>query len=716
MALVGPAPFLWVVRRARPSSGALFGLTFGFVFFGATLYWIWLFGALAWSALTIVLSLWTAAFGFLAPSVWNDERPAVSILALCGMWTAIEWLRGMWPLGGFTWGSLGVSQVGDRTLLHLASVGGVWLVTFAVIWVNLLLVVAIEQRSARRAILPIVLATAIVLAPVIIPLPAADGRPIDIAAVQVDVRRAQGSPSEVDRAVARLNISQSSALSSNPPDLMVWGEGALDPGATSDPVTYTAVRAAIARIGAPALVGAVVNSIGRQYTEALLFDAGGTLVGQYRKTHLVPFGEYVPWRSELSFISALKQVPVDRTPGTSIQPMSVGGLPPFGTPICFENSFPSIDRAFVRAGATFLVITTDDASYRMTAASAQQVQMSQMRAVEDGRWIVHDAVSGESAMIDPTGRIVGRTNLFEPAILRRTIRSSDELTWYVRLGDWVPLVSLVFVIVALSSPRKRRRNRRDPAPLGPSPRTLVILPTFNERDTIEQVVHELLALGERVDILVVDDSSPDGTGALVEAIARHEPRVRLIERPVKSGLGSAYLLGFRTALEDGYDLVVEMDSDLSHRPAQLSGLLAAAGSHDMVVGSRYVPGGSVTNWGLLRVGLSRAGNAYARFMLDLPLRDATSGFRVYRRPLLEELTRRPFTSDGYGFQIELAWRAGRLGYDLHEEPITFQERQHGVSKISRTIVLEALWLVTRWGLKSRFGGGEPLTASQAERP
>jgi len=262
--------------------------------------------------------------------------------------------------------------------------------------------------------------------------------------------------------------------------------------------------------------------------------------------------------------------------------------------------------------------------------------------------------------------------------------------------------ALVVGIVAAT--RRRMAKRPAPPPLPPDRRrTLVILPTFNERDTIEWVLARLLALPERVDVLVVDDSSPDGTGELSRAVAAEEPRVRVLERPVKAGLASAYLDGFRTGIADGYDLLVEMDSDLSHAPEELPRLLAAAAAgQDLTVGSRYVAGGSVTDWSPARIALSRAGNRYARLMLELPVHDATSGFRVYRRALLQELIARPVHSDGYAFQIELVWRACNAGYDVGEVPITFREREHGHSKLSRRIVAEALWLVTVWGIKARL--------------
>ena len=261
--------------------------------------------------------------------------------------------------------------------------------------------------------------------------------------------------------------------------------------------------------------------------------------------------------------------------------------------------------------------------------------------------------------------------------------------------------------------RGRGGHGMPPEALPEDPRTLVILPTYNERETIEWVLERLTALPERVDVLVVDDSSPDGTADLVRAEAEGDPRIRLLVRPAKSGLASAYLEGFRTALAENYDLVVEMDSDLSHRPEELPSLLAAARAHDLTIGSRYMPGGSVTNWSASRVALSRAGNRYARLMLGLPVHDATSGFRVYRRRLLAELVRGPIRSDGYGFQIELVDRANRMGFDIGEAPITFSEREHGHSEMSRRIVVEALWLVTLWGVEERLG---MRGAPSAQRP
>jgi apolipoprotein N-acyltransferase len=703
---VAPIPLLWLVRGSRPGRAALCGFAFGLAYFGALLYWILLFGELGWAALVMMSAGFTAAFGALAPAVWRREHPLLGTLGLAGLWTIIEWIRGMIPLGGFGWGQLGVTQV-DAPALPLASIGGVWALSFLVMVVAGLLLLAWERwGSGRRAGALVLAAGALVLAvvPASIPIPAPDGRTLDVAAIQVDVASVQDLVgADEDVAVAQLNIDRHLELADDPPDLVVWGEGALDPGVTSDPLQMTAVSQAIATVGVPTIAGAVTDDLdGTERTVTLAFDGTGRTVDRYVKVKLVPFGEYVPLRRELGWISATDQVPVDRTPGTDVSLISIPGLPPIGTPICYENSFPSIDREMTREGAGFLVVVINNASYDRTAASEQHLQMSRLRAVENGRWVVHAAVSGISAFIDERGDVVDSRGLFEPATMRAMVRSSDRRTVFTRLGDWVPWGSIILVVGLIALPRSRRRPHREPGPLPAQLRTLVILPTYNERATIGAVLDGLTATATELDILVVDDGSPDGTGAIVRELSEADPHIRLVERPRKSGLASAYAVGFERASAEGYDLAVEMDSDLSHRPEELPRLLEAAQRHHLVIGSRYVPGGSVTNWSRARVALSKAGNLYARFCLGFSVHDATSGFRVYRREALEEITATPITSDGYGFQIELVYRAWNLGLSVGEAPISFREREHGQSKISRRIVVEALWLVTLWGLRARF--------------
>ncbi|HEV7907548.1 MAG TPA: polyprenol monophosphomannose synthase [Pseudonocardiaceae bacterium] len=235
--------------------------------------------------------------------------------------------------------------------------------------------------------------------------------------------------------------------------------------------------------------------------------------------------------------------------------------------------------------------------------------------------------------------------------------------------------------------------------LGP---VLVVIPTYNERDNIGKIVKRLHAALPQVQVLVVDDGSPDGTGELADEMAAADERVHVMHRTEKAGLGAAYVAGFGWALENGYAVVVEMDADGSHAPEDLPRLLDALTDADLVLGSRYVPGGSVVNWPKRREVLSRGGNIYSKLALGAKVNDITGGFRAYRAEVLRELNLHTVASQGYCFQIDLAWRTIELGYRVVEVPITFTEREIGESKMSGNIVREALWRVTKWGVRRRL--------------
>ena len=233
------------------------------------------------------------------------------------------------------------------------------------------------------------------------------------------------------------------------------------------------------------------------------------------------------------------------------------------------------------------------------------------------------------------------------------------------------------------------------APLVVTADCTVVIPTYNERENIIPLIERVLAL-PRFRVLVVDDNSPDGTGVLVAAQAQHEPRVGLLARAGKLGLGSAYVAGFRRALAEGAQFIYEMDADFSHDPAYLPTLLDAAETrYDLALGSRYVAGGGTTDWGLVRKLISRGGNMYAGVILGLPVRDATGGFRCYRRSVLETIDLDAIRSNGYGFQVEMVYRAIQAGFRVGEIPIIFPDRRVGKSKMSRKIVAEALVNVLR---------------------
>lgn len=232
---------------------------------------------------------------------------------------------------------------------------------------------------------------------------------------------------------------------------------------------------------------------------------------------------------------------------------------------------------------------------------------------------------------------------------------------------------------------------------------LIVLPTYNEHENVERMLRSIREAIAEAEVLVVDDGSPDGTAEIVERVAGEIGRIELLRRGSKGGLGAAYRAGFRVALARGYDVVVEMDADFSHDPAMIRQLVAPveAGEAELVIGSRYVAGGSTPDWPKNRRLISRTGNRYLRLMLDLPIADATAGFRAYAAPALAKIDLAGLQAGGYVFQVEMADRIVQNGGRVMEIPITFHDRAFGNSKMSSKIVREALWLVTKWGIARR---------------
>lgn len=239
-----------------------------------------------------------------------------------------------------------------------------------------------------------------------------------------------------------------------------------------------------------------------------------------------------------------------------------------------------------------------------------------------------------------------------------------------------------------------------PASMNPA---VVCIPTYNERENLPDIVRAVLAVDARVDILIIDDNSPDGTGDVADALAKESPRVKVLHRERKEGLGRAYLAAFHHALAAGYAYVVEMDADFSHHPRYLPQILdAAEAGADLVLGSRYVTGGGTVNWGFARQVISQGGSLYARTVLGVPIRDLTGGFKCFRRHVLETLDLNAIQSTGYGFQIELTYKTLGAGFRVREVPIVFEDRRVGQSKMSKKIFLEAFTMV----LKLRLGLGK----------
>lgn len=714
LGFVALVPLLWALRGIRARRGALLGLMFGVVFHGFLLSWLIPVTGIGWAALVLVLAAFMAIFGALVPVVWRSDAPIRTALAVGAAWGLVELFRNTWPFGGWPWVNLGATQHDNPLTLPFAALAGSIGLGFLVAAINALVLLALIRAGTwRRAVVPAAVAVGLAVLPAAVPLAEPDGPTVDVAVIQGNVPLEIGTASRIieDDLVAENHARLHLELAGDPPDLAVWPENALDRDPTRDAVLGPVVEDAIRTVGVPTLVGAITETPdGRLLNENLEYTADGAVVDRYAKNHLLPFGEFVPGRRFLDWIPDIRRVRADLSAGSEPGRFRVPGVGEFASIICFENAFPDLVRDYVTENSGFLVVSTNNSTFGISAAPEQHVVLSEMRAVESGRWVIHGALSGISAVISPAGEVVGRTGLFEPAVLRARVATATGTTPYDRFGGWLPLAFLVLLGLVYLAPR--RAPERGMAPLPDDARTAVILPTYNERESVEEVVERVLAASPRVDVKVVDDSSPDGTGDIVRKVADREPRVTLVERPEKGGLASAYLDGFALALAEGYDLVVEMDADLSHRPEDLPRLLEAAAGHHLTIGSRYVAGGWVRNWSLFRRVLSRGGNLYVRLLLGLPVADATSGFRVYRWDALRELITHRLRSDGYAFQVELAYRAWRRGMAVGEVPITFEERRHGHSKISRAIVVEALWQVLVWAVRDRLLRHRPPSREQ----
>ncbi len=234
-------------------------------------------------------------------------------------------------------------------------------------------------------------------------------------------------------------------------------------------------------------------------------------------------------------------------------------------------------------------------------------------------------------------------------------------------------------------------------------KTLIIIPTYNEMDNISRLIPDLLERYENLDILVVDDNSPDGTGNYVEDLSKQNPRIKIIKRSRKQGLGTAYIAGFKYAIQHEYEYVFEMDADFSHDPKEIKNLLEAAEQYDLVLGSRYIKGVNVINWPMRRLLLSYFANKYTRFITGMPIQDATGGFKCFRRKVLESINLNQIGSNGYAFQIEMTFKAWKKGFKVGEIPIVFVDRMKGTSKMSKKIVREAIFMVWKLRIRSVLG-------------
>jgi apolipoprotein N-acyltransferase len=617
---------------------------------------------------------------------------------------------------------------------------------------------------ALGALLPAVGILALAVAGLAVPLPtgAQDGT-LRVAAIQGGVhepggydalgQRLQVTSNHVDQTLKL--AAQVGAGNIPAPGLVVWPENSSDVDPFRNPDAANLLNEAAQAVGTDILVGAVLDGPGRGHVRnaGLLWTPTGFSGEMYVKHRPVPFAEYLPGRSVLQ--KMIKRF-ADEMPNDFVHGTGPAVLPAahtvIGDVICFEVAYDGNVRASVDQGARLLVVQTNNASFGRKGESQQQLAMTRIRAVEHGRATIQVSTSGQSAIISPDGTVLAQTGLYEPGVLSAALPLRTARTLADRVGAIPEAVATALgaaaIIAGIATGRRRPRlatttgprhtgpdhdgTPRDASPAphdarGPQadPRTghrpdgrgqerngvdahrvVVCVPTYNERENLTRTAHRLREANPTVDLLVIDDNSPDGTGQIADELAREDPQIHVLNRAGKSGLGSAYVAGFSWALRHGYDVVVEMDADGSHQPEELPRLLARLATADVVIGSRWVPGGQVRNWPRSRLILSRGANLYVRAALGIPMRDATAGYRAYRADVLRARDLNQIQSQGYCFQVDLAWTAWRQGFQVAEVPITFVERERGASKMSRSIIVEAFWRTALWAVASgRRGPG-----------
>jgi apolipoprotein N-acyltransferase len=453
MAWVAMVPLLVALRAVRLRRAVAYGALFGVGFYGTLLVWVSHVGWLAWTVLVVVQALYVALFAGLGSAIARRGSAILFAVALPSTWVAVDYLRSLFPVGGFTWGQLAQSQTPIDYILKPASIGGAWLLTWLLVAVNAQLALA----WSRRAPFPHVAVAAILIAaPLATPSQAAGGRAIDVAIVQGNVPRGSGS-SGFDRLV---RIAEDHAVEtaevSEGIDLVVWPESALGLDIDAVPEMEEAVDAAAGSVDAPMIVGGEID-VGPDHRRVVAFEvsAEGEVTDTYVKTHLVPFGEYVPARSLFDWIPALEQVPRDALPGDEPTIFHIAGGP-IAPVISFEGDFGSLVRGRIDEGGRMLVVSTNTSTWGNSWASAQHVAFSRLRAVENGVWVLHAAISGISAFIAPNGTVVEQTPLWTRTHIEHPVRFAESTTLYTRFGDWVPLLSSLIALVGIASVYLRR--------------------------------------------------------------------------------------------------------------------------------------------------------------------------------------------------------------------------------------------------------------------
>jgi apolipoprotein N-acyltransferase len=456
--LVALVPLLWSWRGARPRHAALYGFAFGCACYGIVIPWIRYFGYVALVPLVLAMAAAIAGVGAVV-AAWA-RRGISSPFLTAAAWIVLEALRGRAPFGGFPWADLGIALHDVPAARAVASVGGTLLVSFVVVAVNGLvldLALALRARATRAAVLAVVGVAGILVATVAVDAtrfePETTGH-LRVAMLQGDDEQLPLAQ-QTDQPLTEKHFALADRLQGHY-DLIVFPESSLDTDPELDPTLRARITDLAAKHGSSVLVNArTPGDDGQSRNTNLMYTPDGKLQGVYSKQHLVPFGEYVPWRDQLSFLPELRQVPYDFEPGHSRTMFHVAGHP-VGSVICFESAFGPLVRNYVRDGAQMIVVSTNNRSYQRSGNSEQHLAQSQMRAAETGRPVLQASVSGISAVIDPDGTVHDRTELFHSTVVTASVPTATGETLYVRFGDWAVLLSglaiIVVTIVAIRRP------------------------------------------------------------------------------------------------------------------------------------------------------------------------------------------------------------------------------------------------------------------------
>lgn len=448
--------------------GAACGAVAGVVFFGALVSWSWYFGAVAYFPFAVFLSSWWALTG--AVVGWLDTRGQASAPVVAALWVLAEAGRSRVPFGGFSWGEAGYAFHDLIPGRSLAAWGGVALVSLAAVSVNGLVADAVSGRRRQALIGVAAVGLAVLAAQALLPAPTITGR-MRVALVQGNDKNRELTAEEVASRYLPTNHLRLAESIDKPVDLVVLPESSLDADPRTDAFLDESLTALAGRLDAVVLAGGNTDAPGgRIFNTTFMYTAQGRAPLVYRKRHLVPFGEYVPWREALSFIEELEQIPRDFAPGRQatvfpvratgagggVEEVGVGGL------ICFDSAFGPLARDYVRQGAGAIVVSTNNRSYRRSANSAQHLAMSQWRAAETGRPVLHAGISGLTGIIDHRGDLRARTSLFEPTVLRGEVETTTGRTPYAAVGEWA--VGLAAVLAGRAAWRARRRRTVNSAP------------------------------------------------------------------------------------------------------------------------------------------------------------------------------------------------------------------------------------------------------------